>query len=128
MVREILNEDQSKGLMDKLLDHSISVIYLKTMQSDDVETEIPTIIYTYPRSELTNIHSILCLAKGAFITLNHMLPEITGSKPIRYALNKSNHSRKCINQPCNHLITVPQLKLPGSEFILYMNLATMNYS
>jgi len=72
-------------LMESLLDYSLGVIYLKTADLSEMGQEFQGVLYTFPRSETKNLYSILCTARGAFITLNHLLPGVAGQQPVRYA-------------------------------------------
>jgi len=70
--------------MESLLDYPLGVMYLKTADLSEMGQELQGVLYTYPRSETKNVHSSLCTARGAFITLNHLLPNTVGSQPLRY--------------------------------------------
>lgn len=71
--------------MESLLDYPLGVIYLKTTDLSEVGQELQGVLYTFPRSETKNVNSSLCTARGAFITLNHLLPSIVSLQPVRYA-------------------------------------------
>jgi len=70
--------------MESLLNYPLGVIYLKTADLSEIGQELQGVLYTFPRSETKNVHSSLCTARGAFITLNHLLPSIVGTEPLRY--------------------------------------------
>lgn len=70
--------------MESLLDYPLGIIYLKTGDLIETGQELQGILYTFPRSENKNVYSSLYTARGAFITLNHLLPSIAGPQPIRY--------------------------------------------
>jgi len=74
--------------MESLLNYPLGVIYLKISDLSEIGQELQGVLYTFPRSESNNMHSFLCKARGAFITLNHLLPSIMGSQPIRYKNHK----------------------------------------
>lgn len=73
--------------MESLLDYPLGVIYLKTADLSEMGQEFQGVLYTFPRSETKSVHSSLCIARGAFITLNHLLPSIVGSQPLRYIIH-----------------------------------------
>ena len=79
----MVDKEGSKNQMESLLDYSVGVIYLKTTGLLETGPEFQGVVYTYPRSLSKTRLNILCSARGAFLTLNHMLPEITGSQPLR---------------------------------------------
>lgn len=70
--------------MELLLDYPLGVLYLKTTDLSEVGQEFQGVLYTFPRSGTKNINSSLCMARGAFITLNHLLPSIVSLQPVRY--------------------------------------------
>jgi len=69
--------------MESLLNYPLGVIYLKTADLSEMGQELQGVLYMFPRSEIKNVHSSLCMARGAFITLNHLLPSIVDSEPLR---------------------------------------------
>lgn len=81
-----MNKKNSNSFMESLLDCPLGVMYLKTADLSEMGQELQGVLYTYPRSEAKNMHSSLCMARGAFITLNHLLPSIVGSQPLRYTI------------------------------------------
>lgn len=85
-----MNKKNSNFFMESLLDCPLGVIYLKTADLSEMGQELQGVLYTFPRSEIKNVHSSLCLARGAFITLNHLLPSIVGTQPLRYTINIFN--------------------------------------
>ncbi|XP_043283272.1 protein inturned isoform X2 [Venturia canescens] len=80
-VRRLVDKEASRALMESLFEEPFGVIYLKTTGLSETGPELQGVVYTYPRSELKTGNNYLCKARGAFVTLNHMLPEITGSTP-----------------------------------------------
>ncbi|XP_057318515.1 protein inturned [Microplitis mediator] len=80
-VRRLVDRERSKKFMDALLDYSFGVIYLQTSGLSETGPEMQGVLYTYPRSENKSLHSILCTARGAFVTLNHLLPDTFSSSP-----------------------------------------------
>lgn len=79
-----MNKENNNPLMESLLDYSLGVIYLKTTDLSEMGQEFQGVLYTFPRSETKNVCSSLCMARGAFITLNHLLPGVTSQQPVRY--------------------------------------------
>ncbi|XP_071571920.1 protein inturned isoform X2 [Temnothorax nylanderi] len=82
LVQNLINKKNSNSFMESLLDYPLGVIYLKTADLSEMGQELQGVLYTFPRSEIKNVHSSLCTARGAFITLNHLLPSIVGSQPL----------------------------------------------
>ncbi|XP_024887243.1 protein inturned isoform X2 [Temnothorax curvispinosus] len=82
LVQNLINKENSNSFMESLLDYPLGVIYLKTADLSEMGQELQGVLYTFPRSETKNVHSSLCTARGAFITLNHLLPSIVGSQPL----------------------------------------------
>ncbi|XP_043256589.1 protein inturned [Colletes gigas] len=81
LVQRLMNKEESKDLMQSLLNYPLGVLYLRTTELSEMGPELQGVLYTLPRSENKNTHSILCTARGAFITLNHLLPGIAGLQP-----------------------------------------------
>ncbi|KAG8039143.1 hypothetical protein G9C98_003450 [Cotesia typhae] len=80
-VRRLVDRERSKKFMNALLDYSFGVIYLQTSGLSETGPELQGVMYTYPRSENKSQNSILCSARGAFVTLNHLLPETFSAIP-----------------------------------------------
>lgn len=80
-MQNIVNKGESVNSMENLLIYPLGVIYLCTTDLSETGQELQGVLYSFPRSD--NVHSTLCSARGAFITLNHLLPEIVGAQPIR---------------------------------------------
>lgn len=78
-----MNKENNNPLMESLLDYSLGVTYLKTADLSEMGQEFQGVLYTFPRSD-KNVYSSLCTARGAFITLNHLLPGVAGQQPVRY--------------------------------------------
>ncbi|XP_012537346.1 protein inturned isoform X2 [Monomorium pharaonis] len=81
LAQYLMNKENSSSFMESLLHYPLGVIYLKTADLLEMGQELQGVLYTFPRSETKNVHSSLCMARGAFITLNHLLPSIVGSQP-----------------------------------------------
>ena len=84
LVQRLMNKEETKELMQSILSYPLGVLYLRITELSEMGPELQGVLYTFPRSESTNTNSILCAARGAFITLNHLLPGITGLQPTRY--------------------------------------------
>jgi len=82
--------------MESLLNYPLGVIYLKISDLSEIGQELQDVLYIFPRSESKNTHSFLCKARGAFITLNHLLPSIMGSQPIRYKVKFILYKNKTV--------------------------------
>lgn len=77
----MVDKEASKVLMERLFEEPFGVVYLKTTGLSETGPELEGVMYAYPRSENKTRNNFLCTARGAFVTLNHMLPEFTGSTP-----------------------------------------------
>ncbi|XP_029659336.1 protein inturned isoform X2 [Formica exsecta] len=82
LAQYLINRENSNSLMELLLDYPLGVLYLKTTDLSEVGQELQGVLYTFPRSGTKNINSSLCTARGAFITLNHLLPSIVNLQPV----------------------------------------------
>lgn len=87
MVRRLVSEEESRSVGESLLKHLVGVIFVKTTGLSETGPELQDVLYTFPRSPDDSVHSVLCRARGAFVTLDHMLPGVAGPRPIRYAAN-----------------------------------------
>lgn len=56
---------------------------MKITEFSETDTDLQGILYSFPKSKNKNVHSFLSTTKGAFVTLNHMLPDIIGPQPVR---------------------------------------------
>ncbi|KYM97363.1 PREDICTED: protein inturned [Cyphomyrmex costatus] len=82
LAQYLVNKEFNNSFMESLLNYPLGVIYLKTADLSEIGQELQDVLYTFPRSEIKNVHSSLCTARGAFITLNHLLPSIVGIEPL----------------------------------------------
>ncbi|XP_031848472.1 inturned planar cell polarity protein isoform X3 [Nomia melanderi] len=89
LVQKLMNKEESKDLMESILNYPLGVLYLHTTEISEMGSELQGVLYTFPRSENKNAQSILCTARGAFITLNHLLPGITGLQPTSCSLEEA---------------------------------------
>lgn len=78
-VREFVsvNKDTEGLLNEKLTQHSIGIAYLNTDNLSESNNEYEDVIYAYPRPYQ---RSFLCQSRGIFITLNHLLKDVTKSQ------------------------------------------------
>ncbi|XP_030767926.1 protein inturned [Sitophilus oryzae] len=75
-VRELLNTNEDdENLSEKLCSHPLGVIFLDTDKCNEANEDI---LYFYPKPLKKNILSI---CRGVFITLNHLLQDLTDTKP-----------------------------------------------
>ncbi|KAF5301487.1 hypothetical protein FQR65_LT08790 [Abscondita terminalis] len=78
-VQELINDnpDDDSGLSLMLSEHPVGVMYINTESLNETGPEFEGILYCYPHPYKQNS---LCLARGIFITLDHLLQEVTHSK------------------------------------------------
>ncbi|XP_034934477.1 protein inturned [Chelonus insularis] len=111
LVRRLVDKERSQKFMESLLDYSFGVIYLQTSGLSEAGPELQGVLYTYPRSENKNLHSILCNARGAFITLNHLLPETVNAYPISTTISVGSEKIHISYAPRNDelfLLAIPE--------------------
>ncbi|KAG6797320.1 protein inturned [Apis mellifera caucasica] len=101
LVQRLMNKEESKDLMQSIINYPLGVLYLQTTELSEVGPELQGVLYTFPRSENKNMHSILCTARGAFITLNHLLPEIGGLQPTSTTIQVAEEEIHVIYTPRN---------------------------
>ncbi|XP_046835061.1 protein inturned isoform X2 [Vespa crabro] len=109
LVQNIVNKGESVNLMESLLIYPLGIIYLCTTDLSETGQELQGVLYSFPRSD--NVHSTLCSARGAFITLNHLLPEIVGAQPISTTVHIAGEEMHIVYTPCNEellLIALPE--------------------
>ena len=69
--------------MDSLVKDPLGVLCVKINEFSENESDMQGVLYSFPKSKTKNVQSFLSITKGAFITLNHMLPDIIGPQPVR---------------------------------------------
>ncbi|KAL2738786.1 protein inturned [Vespula squamosa] len=109
LVQNIVNKGESVNSMENLLIYPLGVIYLCTTDLSETGQELQGVLYSFPRSD--NVHSTLCSARGAFITLNHLLPEIVGAQPLSTTVHIAGEEMHIVYTPCNEellLIALPE--------------------
>lgn len=97
LAQYLINRDKSNPFMESFLDYLVGVIYLKTADLSEMEQELQGVLYTFPRSESKSVYSFLCTVRGAFITLNHLLPSIAGPQPVRFVYTHTHTSGLQVN-------------------------------
>ncbi|XP_017889125.1 protein inturned [Ceratina calcarata] len=110
LVQRLMNKEESKDLMGSIVDYPLGVLYLRTTELSEIGSELQGVLYTFPRSETKNVHSILCTARGAFITLNHLLPGIDGLHPTSTTIQVAEEEIHVVYTPKNDellLIALP---------------------
>ncbi|XP_017799243.1 PREDICTED: protein inturned [Habropoda laboriosa] len=111
LVQRLMNREESKDLMQSIIDYPLGVLYLRTTELSEMGPELQGVLYTFPRSENKNIHSILCTARGAFITLNHLLPGIGGQQPTSTTIQVAEEEIHIVYTPQNDellLVALPK--------------------
>lgn len=83
LARQLVDKEESQILMDALIKEPLGILCVKVTEFTDDETDLHGVFYSFPRSKNTSVQSFLSTSKGAFITLNHMLPDVVGFKPLR---------------------------------------------
>ncbi|KAF7384454.1 hypothetical protein HZH68_014066 [Vespula germanica] len=109
LVQNIVNKGESVNLIESLLIYPLGIIYLCTTDLSETGQELQGVLYSFPRSD--NVHSTLCSARGAFITLNHLLPEIVGAQPISTTVHIAGEEMHIVYTSCNEellLIALPE--------------------
>lgn len=85
------DETESELLNEVLHQQPIGIVFINTEQLTENGPEFEGVLYCYPRPFEKNK---LCMARGVFITLNHLLNEITKTKPVTSTVN-------CCNKQCH---------------------------
>ncbi|XP_014204314.1 protein inturned [Copidosoma floridanum] len=82
LARKLVDKEESKILMDSLIKEPLGVICVKVSEFSEGESDMQGVVYSFPKSKIRGAQSFLSLTKGAYITLNHLLPEIIGPQPV----------------------------------------------
>ncbi|EEZ98662.1 protein inturned [Tribolium castaneum] len=79
-VRELVGfgKEDEQLLLEKLAQYPIGILYLNTDKLSEGNPEYDDVIYSYP---LPFQKSVLCQSRGIFITLNHLINDVTRTKP-----------------------------------------------
>ncbi|GAB1864614.1 Protein inturned [Camponotus japonicus] len=123
LAQYLVNRENNNSLMESLLDYPLGVIYLKTTDLSEVGQELQGVLYTFPRSETKNVNSSLCTARGAFITLNHLLPSIVNLQPVSTTIRigeKETHVVYTSRDDELLLITLPDKCCTSQEAVKIM--------
>lgn len=83
MARQLVDKEESQILMDSLIKEPLGIVCAKITDFTDGDTDMQGVLYTFPRSKSKSCTSLLSSTKGAFITLNHMLADVIGQRPVR---------------------------------------------
>ncbi|XP_011494258.1 PREDICTED: protein inturned [Ceratosolen solmsi marchali] len=89
LARQLTDKEESTILMESLIKESLGVIFIKTKEFSEGESDMQGVLYSFPRTKTKSTQSFLSITKGAFITLNHMLPDIVGAQPISTTVSTS---------------------------------------
>ncbi|KAI4458438.1 protein inturned [Holotrichia oblita] len=117
------DEEQSR-IMEMISAAAVGILFLDLENLTEEGSEFEGVIYCYPRPYEKNI---LCQTKGIFITLSHLLCEITKSKPTLSSLtykdilthviyNNYNGKLLLIMIP-DHCVGANEVKLVTAELI-----------
>ncbi|OXU28206.1 hypothetical protein TSAR_008339 [Trichomalopsis sarcophagae] len=90
LARQLVDKEESKILMDSLIKDSLGVVCMKITEFSENDTDLQGVLYSFPKSKNKSVHSFLSTTKGAFVTLNHMLPDIIGPQPVSTTVMSSN--------------------------------------
>nr|XP_033322916.1 protein inturned isoform X1 [Megalopta genalis] len=101
LVQRLMNREESKDLMQSIINYPLGVLYLQTTEISEMGPELHGVLYTFPRSDNKNAQSILCTTRGAFITLNHLLPGITGLQPTSTTIQVAKEEVHVVYVPRN---------------------------
>lgn len=79
-VRELLNfkSEDDQMLLQTLCKHPVGIVYIDIEKLNENNQENEDIIYCFPRPLKKNI---LCISRGMYITLNHLLNDVTKTTP-----------------------------------------------
>lgn len=73
------NTNEEEILSDVLCSFPVGILYLKTEGLNENGPEFEGVTYCFPKPMNRNV---LCNSRGVFVTLNHLLPQITKSTPV----------------------------------------------
>lgn len=79
-VRDLLNSkgEDDQTVFQKLCGHPIGIVYVNTENLEESNEANEDLLYLFPRPHQKNI---LCVSRGMFITLSHLIQDITNTKP-----------------------------------------------
>lgn len=125
-VYKLLNfdDEEQASMTDMLCKAPVGVLFINTENLSEDGPEYEGVIYCYPKPYNKNV---LCLSRGIFITLNHLLNEITKAKPLQSSFickgvlthvtyNSFNEKLLLIMAP-DCCVSASEMKLLTSELI-----------
>ncbi|XP_014223988.1 protein inturned [Trichogramma pretiosum] len=90
LAKQLIDKEESRVSMESFIKDTVGIVCVKINEFTDSESDLQGVSYSYPRSSNKNALSFLVTIKGAFVTLNHMLPDIAGPKPISTTIKTSS--------------------------------------
>ncbi|CAH1183286.1 unnamed protein product [Phaedon cochleariae] len=122
-VKELLNKKpyDEQSVMQCLCEFSIGIIYINTEKLSESNQDNEDITYCFPKPMQKNI---LCNSRGMFITLNHLLEDVTKSKPRIFSLKHNGHLAHIVTTNIDKnslLLMLPDEKASKQEALLINN-------
>ncbi|XP_023014515.2 inturned planar cell polarity protein [Leptinotarsa decemlineata] len=122
-VRELLNSksDIEDSLLEALCKYSAGIVYVDTEKLSETNQNNEDVIYCFPKPIQKNV---LCQSRGMFITLNHLLEEMTATKPKVSSMKCNGHSTHVVYTNFNKnllLFMLPNYRAKKEEIILMNN-------
>lgn len=116
------NTADGQYVSEKLMEYSMGVLYLNMDYFIENGNEYDAIVYSYPKLIENNI---LCKSRGIYVTLNHLLQDVTKEKPKLTSL-LSNGSLThvvytCIQTNKLFLLMIPDNCLSAKELLITNN-------
>lgn len=119
-VKELLSSklDDEQSFFSTLSEYAVGVLYINTEKISENNQENEDVCYYLPRPSQKNV---LCSSRGMYITLNHLLNEITKSKPrvtsIKYKEKLAHVVYTNFNQYL-FLLMLPDNRVTNHEIVL----------
>nr|XP_023014516.1 protein inturned isoform X2 [Leptinotarsa decemlineata] len=122
-VRELLNSksDIEDSLLEALCKYSAGIVYVDTEKLSETNQNNEDVTYCFPKPIQKNV---LCQSRGMFITLNHLLEEMTATKPKVSSMKCNGHSTHVVYTNFNKnllLFMLPNYRAKKEEIILMNN-------
>lgn len=111
-VKELLNfklDDEQLFLLN-LRKHPVGILFINTDNLNENNQDNEDVIYCFPRPLQKNI---LCSSRGMYITLNHLLDDITKTKPITSTINNKGRLAYIVYSNFNKYLLL--LMLPADQ-------------